>query len=154
MKSKKLYTLCFIVDPTRILLAMKKRGFGVGKWNGYGGKVTDGETIEAAAEREIMEEGGIRVKDLSKIGVNTFEFTGNPVLLEVHVFKSTSFEGEPIETEEMKPQWFSLDAIPYKEMWKDDPFWLPIFLSGKIFEGKFLFDETGDKVLKHEVKDI
>lgn len=36
---------------TLVLLGMKKRGFGAGKWNGFGGKVQPGETIEEAARR-------------------------------------------------------------------------------------------------------
>jgi hypothetical protein len=32
-------------DQGQILLAMKKRGFGVGKWNGAGGKIHEGETV-------------------------------------------------------------------------------------------------------------
>jgi hypothetical protein len=41
-------TLCLIIDKDkkRILLAMKKRGFGVGKYNGFGGKVKEDETKE------------------------------------------------------------------------------------------------------------
>ncbi len=50
-KKKKLYTLVFLVDDDRVLLGMKKRGFGAGKWNGFGGKVEPGETIEEAAIR-------------------------------------------------------------------------------------------------------
>lgn len=36
---------------TLVLLGMKKRGFGAGKWNGFGGKVQPGETIEEAARQ-------------------------------------------------------------------------------------------------------
>ena len=42
---KKVLTLVHIRDEENILLGMKKRGFGVGKWNGFGGKVQPGETI-------------------------------------------------------------------------------------------------------------
>ena len=38
--------LCFVYDEQRILLGMKKRGFGEWKWNGFGGKLEDGERIE------------------------------------------------------------------------------------------------------------
>lgn len=38
---------------------MKKRGFGVGKWNGYGGKLDEGESIERCAIRELEEECSI-----------------------------------------------------------------------------------------------
>ena len=38
---------------------MKKRSFGAGKWNGFGGKVKEGEEIHEAAKRETKEEAGI-----------------------------------------------------------------------------------------------
>jgi hypothetical protein len=34
-----------IHQKDRILLGYKKRGFGMGKFNGFGGKVEKGETI-------------------------------------------------------------------------------------------------------------
>ncbi len=40
---KKVLTLVYILKDDQILLGMKKRGFGVGKWNGFGGKVKLGE---------------------------------------------------------------------------------------------------------------
>ena len=51
MFTSKLLTLVLVVQPGRVLLGMKKRGFGEGKWNGFGGKVQSGETIEEAARR-------------------------------------------------------------------------------------------------------
>ncbi len=55
-------TLVFVFNPkNHILLAMKKRGFGEGKWNGAGGKVEEGETIVQAASRELQEETGIEI---------------------------------------------------------------------------------------------
>ena len=42
---KKVLTLVYIRDDENILLGLKKRGFGTGKWNGFGGKVQPGETI-------------------------------------------------------------------------------------------------------------
>ena len=36
-----------------LLLGMKLRDFGKGYWNGFGGKVDPGETIEEAAVREF-----------------------------------------------------------------------------------------------------
>lgn len=52
---KKILTLCVIHNSTHILLGYKKRGFGEGRWNGFGGKLAVGETIEAAAKREVKE---------------------------------------------------------------------------------------------------
>lgn len=38
-KPSKILTLLLIHQQPRILLAMKKKGFGKGKYNGFGGKV-------------------------------------------------------------------------------------------------------------------
>ncbi len=53
-------TLLFLLKDNHILLAMKKRGFGAGRWNGVGGKIEAGETIVQAAVRECFEEIGVR----------------------------------------------------------------------------------------------
>lgn len=51
MCASRLYTLVLVLQPQRVLLGMKKRGFGAGRWNGFGGKVQEGETIEDGAKR-------------------------------------------------------------------------------------------------------
>ena len=37
--------------------------------------------------------------DLDKVGVMLFEFVNEPQLMEVHVFRTQHYEGEPQETE-------------------------------------------------------
>ena len=147
-------TLCCIYNNTHILLGMKKRGFGAGRWNGFGGKLYEGETIEQAAIRELQEEVGIKAKKITKRGVLLFEFKNKPEKPEVHFFSVDDYGGEPIETEEMRPQWFLLDKIPYESMWPDDPHWIPLLLAGKNFSGKFLFDDSGKTVLEYELEEI
>jgi 8-oxo-dGTP diphosphatase / 2-hydroxy-dATP diphosphatase len=149
----KLLTLSIIHQQEKILLGMKKRGFGAGRWNGFGGKLKENESIEDAAIREIQEEAGIIVKDLKKFGVLEFKNNGILDILEVHIFKSEIFIGEPIESEEMKPQWFNINEIPFSEMWPDDTYWLPLFLAGKKFKGKFVFGER-DIVLEKEIIEV
>ncbi len=147
---KQLSTLCIIHEHSRILLGMKKRGFGAGRWNGFGGKVLPGETIEDAAKRELKEEAGIEAGHLDKVGILTFEFEGKPEILEVHIFKADTFSGVPTESAEMKPQWFYIDEIPFAQMWPDDKYWMPLFLRGKKFKGRFLFDNA-DVILEHDL---
>jgi len=129
---------------------MKKRGFGAGRFNGFGGKLKVGETVEVAARREVFEEAGINVKSMSKVAVIEFEFQGNPELLEVHLFKIHEFSGEPQEGEEMRPQWFFVDEIPFRQMWSDDPYWFPYFLTDRQFSARFLFDKE-EKVLDYHI---
>jgi 8-oxo-dGTP diphosphatase / 2-hydroxy-dATP diphosphatase len=145
-------TLCIIRKNGKVLLGMKKRGFGQGRWNGFGGKVQKGEIIEAAAKREVLEESGVRVLEMEKAGIIDFEFRGNPEILEVNIFFCKKFFGEPAETEEMMPQWFDADKIPFSEMWSDDRYWLPMLLEGKKFKGRFLFDDK-DNVLEYNLEE-
>jgi len=152
-KNVKLLTLCIIHQNSRILLGMKKRGFGAGRWNGFGGKVVATETIENGVKRELQEEAGIEVKNIDKVGIIDFEFKDNPEILQVHIFKSDNFLGEPTESDEMKPQWFNIDEIPFKEMWPDDIYWIPLFLAGKKFKGKFLF-EGSDIIIEKELIEV
>ncbi|XP_062999033.1 oxidized purine nucleoside triphosphate hydrolase [Elgaria multicarinata webbii] len=153
MLTTKLFTLVLVVQPERVLLGMKKRGFGAGLWNGFGGKVQPGETIEHAARRELQEESGLTVDTLQKMGQITFEFVGNSELMEVHIFRADSFHGDPTESEEMRPQWFELDQMPYKNMWPDDIYWFPLLLQKKLFLGYFKF-QGQDTILEHTLKEV
>ncbi|XDV12712.1 hypothetical protein PO909_001308 [Leuciscus waleckii] len=153
MLSSKLLTLVLVVQPGRVLLGMKKRGFGAGKWNGFGGKVQTGETIEQAARRELLEESGLTVDTLLKIGNIKFEFIGETELLDVHVFRADTYKGEPTESDEMRPQWFDTDKIPFSQMWADDVQWFPLMLQKKKFLGYFKF-HGHDVIVEHKLEEV
>lgn len=159
MDNKKLQTVCVIREGDKILLGLKKRGFGVGRWNGFGGKVREYESLEHCVEREIKEEAKVEIANLEKIGIIDFEFQDSARKIECHFFKADIAKGEPTETEEMKPQWFDIEDIPYRKMWPDDQYWMPMFLSGKKFRGKFLFNkpstsEEASKILEKELLEV
>lgn len=147
---KNILTLTVIIKDQQILLGLKKRGFGVGRLNGFGGKVDKEESIEEAAIREVFEETSLQLKSIEKIGLLNFSWQNKPDILEVHLFHSDNFKGEPQESEEMKPAWYSIKQIPYKKMWDDDKYWLPLFLSGQKFNAHFKFDKH-DKVIDKKI---
>lgn len=141
-------TLVFLVKKSRgeishICLAMKKRGFGKNRWNGVGGKVDGQETIEEAAKRETEEEIDVSAKELNKVAEISFYFPHNPAWDQmVHVYFADSWDGEPKESEEMNPKWFSINEIPFQDMWPDDIFWLPEVMKGNLLKAMFKFGEN------------
>lgn len=142
---KRVCTLCFIERDGKILLGKKKRGFGAGRWNGFGGKVEVGEELFPSLAREAEEELGLELDQtrIEKVGELYFTVLDHNDWndIDVHVYYGTC-DSEPIETEELAPGWFLRDALPYDEMWVDDKYWLPLLLAGKKFVGRFTLTES------------
>lgn len=151
------YTLLFLNRGDQIVLARKKEGFGQGKWNGYGGKVEEGESILAAAVRELEEESRIMISEeaLSPRGFIDFFFSDKPEWNQrVHLFNVEVFDGEPLETYEMAPAWFFKHEIPFDEMWVDDKYWLPQLLEGKSIKGEFHLSSDTKEIRNHKIEFI
>ncbi len=139
-------TLIFLIKKENnknkeICLAVKKRRYGVGKWNGVGGKPEDGDKdIEDTAIREAREEINVEVNSILKVAELTFVNLYNHEYDQlVHAYLCYDWQGEPKETEEMSPRWFDINEIPFADMWPDDEFWLPKVLKGYFITGKFEF---------------
>lgn len=149
---EKVCTLLFLKRDNEILLAMKKRGFGANRYNGVGGKIEPNETIEQAMIRECQEEIGVTPTHYWQVAEHDFvqPHGDEPWRMYVHVYFCDEWSGEPAESEEMAPEWFSVKDIPYDRMWDDDKFWLPQVLSGEKLLGNFTFDEN-DHMLAHEI---
>ena len=148
-------TLVFLSKPKKVLLGYKKRGLGAGLWNGVGGRVEAGESTETAMIRECQEEIGVTPKTYRKIAQLVFKGGSDEAqwLNNVSAYLCDEWEGEPTETEEMRPNWFRLYDIPYKEMWSGDEIWLPLALSGSCFEGTIEFDSK-DKVKDWRIDEV
>jgi ADP-ribose pyrophosphatase YjhB (NUDIX family) len=151
----KTLTLALLFRDDKILLAMKKRKFGEGKWNGYGGKLEEGETPLDGIVREIKEESNLDIaKEACKeLGSVDFYFDDKAEWDQrVIIYCVDDFVGEPEETEEMMPKWFSIDEIPYNEMWKGDDQWIPYVMENKHFTGEIHFSESGEKLVSCVVR--
>jgi 8-oxo-dGTP pyrophosphatase MutT (NUDIX family) len=149
-------TLVFLNKPSeqKILLAMKKRGFGKGKWNGVGGKLHDDETIKEAAIRETAEEISVKIneKDLVNTAIIDFFFENKKEFdQQVLIFFTDKWQGEPTESEEMKPEWHSYSELPFENMWVDDPQWLPRVIAGEKLKAKFIFNNDGSRILEQTI---
>ena len=148
-KAKDPATLVFVIEDDEILLIRKKRGLGLGKVNGPGGKLDPGETALECAQRECHEELGIRVRDLECMGEHKFQFMDG-YSIHCWVFRTSAYEGEARETDEAVPMWTPLGEIPYEEMWEDDRLWLPMVIDGQCFTARWVFDD--DTMLDHDIR--
>ncbi|MDE5539536.1 MAG: 8-oxo-dGTP diphosphatase [Bacilli bacterium] len=143
-------TLCFLKKEGQILLALKKRGFGAGKYNGVGGKIQPNETPESAMIRETKEEISVLPTTFQKAGIIEFDeyYKENNEHIMMHIYLVSEWEGNPHESEEMQPKWFETSKLPYSKMLPDDKYWLPLVLEGKKINAYFKFDEQWNLLSK------
>src|SRR5579862_3174906 len=113
--------ICLPIRDSKILLGMKKHregghNVGVGKWNGFGGRVEPDETSREAACRELQEEAGLiaSADDCEEVGRITF-LDGGVEVFDCAIFFIRKWSGAEHETDEMRPRWFNLAHIPYDE---------------------------------------
>ena len=108
----------------RVLLARRAMGPGIGRWGFPGGMQELGETIEAGAARELLEETGIEAVPLHVIGAANVighddtkrvraHFTLIAVLLDWR-----AGEGEPIE-DASEVGWFTLEEAEALDSFTD-----------------------------------
>jgi 8-oxo-dGTP diphosphatase len=146
--------LCLLLrtsgDGTReVLLGRKKTGLGTGKIVGLGGHVELGESAAEAAVREAKEESGIRVTpgSLALAAHVTFLFPAHPSWdMTTEVFTTTDWDGRAAETEEIRPAWFPVAALPFDQMWDDAPHWLPRVLAGERLRATFSYADDNETV--------
>ena len=154
--TKALHTTWMILQKDgKILLGMKKRGFGVGKLNGIGGKVEPGETTDEAAVRETFEEIGVKVTKMKLMGEIVFDnlyYHNRPERMMMHCYVATAWEGQPEESDEIKPEWVKMSEVPYNKLWEDDQYWLPAILRGEEIQAHFRFNAKNEMQPEHWVK--
>ncbi len=106
----------------KVLLGKRKGSHGTGEWALPGGHLEFGESIENCAIREVMEETGIKIKNLK------FETFTNDVFVEdekhyITLFVSCEYDcgelalKEPEKCEQWR--WFLWEEIP-------EPLFLPV----------------------------
>ena len=142
-------TVAIVYRHPKILLGVKKRKLGAGRYNGFGGGIEDDDgDIYDTAIRETRQEAEITLINPERRGRILFHFQSDEQDHDVHFFRARRYLGTPRETPEMTAEWFNVNNIPYEKMWAGDKYWLPILLSGNHFLGEFLFD-SNHNIVRH-----
>ncbi len=109
---------------------------GEGTWTMPGGKLHFQENLKEGAIREVLEETGIKVKNIDVISVS------NDIVHDAHFvtigFLAEEFEGEPkiMEPDEITEwKWFALDSLPFPLYFPTEKV-LKNYLAGKIYQDK------------------
>ncbi|MBC7725619.1 MAG: 8-oxo-dGTP diphosphatase [Burkholderiaceae bacterium] len=151
-------SVCYLVrdtpQGTEVLLGRKKTGLGLGNLVGPGGKLEAGESPTDAAVRETLEEVGITIAatDLVLIGELRYPFTHHPLWSQKSwAFLCRTWSGDPVESDELAPEWFPVSSIPFERMWDDARFWLPRALTGESVRATFVFGADGRTVESTEI---
>ena len=139
-------TLCFLIRGDEVLLAEKQKKLGAGFLNGFGGKVESTDvSVEAANAREVEEENGVRVTNFKNVGAVTFHNPSEDNELKdmiVHMFVATEWDGEPMETDEMKKiAWYVIAELDYSKFLAGDRLFLPLILGGKSVRGAIWYND-------------
>lgn len=154
-------TLIYVFNTQwQILLCSKKKSdswfsVSVGKRNWAGGKIDDHETAIQWAIRELKEETGIQASEqqLIESWILHFSFESKKDRdQECTVFCFREYEWSFNETDEMKPQWFDLDKIPYENMRADDKHRMPFLLDNKFFEFSIHANDDGSEHTYLQIK--
>jgi len=111
-----------IVRDRKVLLGKRKNSHGSGSWQFPGGHLEFKEDIKACAAREVLEEAGIRIKNI-RPGPYTndiFESEGRHYITLFVVAEHDIGEAEVREPDKCeKWGWFELNRLP-------EPLFLPI----------------------------
>ena len=104
-----------IIKDAKVLLGKRKNAHGDGTWAPPGGHLEFGESFQECAQREVLEETGLKLSNLRTYGVTNDIFTQEQKHYVTIFMMADSFEGEPQILEPHKCEcwnWFDLDALP------------------------------------------
>lgn len=104
-----------VIKDNKILLGKRKGSHGAGSWCFPGGHLDFGETCEGCAIREVKEETGIEIKNITfAVATNDFMPKENKHYITIHMrsdYKSGKVKLlEPDKCERW--EWFDLGSLP------------------------------------------
>ena len=122
MKRPRVGVGVFVKRNGKVLVGKRKGSHGAGTWALPGGHLEPGESFEACCEREILEETGLTIKNISPVVFTNDLFNDDGLQYITLFFKGEYESGEAIVAEPRHCEewrWVPLDHIP-------EPIFLPL----------------------------
>lgn len=147
--------LVFLTRGGEVLLIKRgaDRKIFPNQYNGLGGHVEKGESVLAAARREIEEESGLKAQALWLCAVVAIDTGETDAGIAMWVFRGAA-DGEPRPSPEGEISWMPVSKIAELDMVEDIPTLLPKVLQMKQGDapiwGSYHYDEVGKLVMTFE----
>jgi 8-oxo-dGTP diphosphatase len=147
--------LCFVfVDEAVLLLkGAADKKIWPGKYNGLGGHVERGESVLAAARREVREEAGLEVDELRLRGVVTID-TGEAAGIGLFVFTAQAVSRELVPSTEGTLEWVPFERVAALDTVGDLPLLLTYLTrqapDAPPFSARYWYDEGGQLIVEFE----
>jgi 8-oxo-dGTP diphosphatase len=112
-----------IGEHRRFLMGLRKGSHGAGEWSLPGGHLEFKESMEHCAKREVMEEAGVRIKNIFPLDYYTNDIFEKENKHYITIYFGADYAGGKVRIMEPdkcdKWEWFTWDKLPY-------PIFLPI----------------------------
>jgi 8-oxo-dGTP diphosphatase len=141
------------IQDNQVLLGLRKKvstGMGQNLIAGIGGKLENSETHSEGLVREFQEE--IKVTPTEYVELGRVRFLWPDKLKwsqDVKIYLITKWQGEPTETDVIKPHWYDINNLPLSQMWEDNSIWVPPSLKGEKVDYLFLIG-SDNKIIAYE----
>lgn len=125
-----LTNMCMIRDPSTGQVLAQRRSASR-NWPGVcfpGGHVEPGESFEASAIREVLEETGLLVTDLQFCGIVHWDNLDNGDQFVVYLYRTESFQGQLIQSDEGENFWTDLESFAELDLCENFREQFPMFL--------------------------
>ena len=104
---------CYLIKDNMVVTTKYKQGNKEGYYDMPGGKIEEGELPKQTAIREMKEETGLDVKDLTYKGNMIIEYPNR--IFDFDVFVATESEGKTQDFEENTSEWIEIQELLQKE---------------------------------------